>query len=174
MTASASFADRLRAERRAAGLSRADVKSGPTHPATLADWEQGWRLPPARKARELADVLGLDGEQREAFLAARFARQHAEIAHPTSWGHLLRAYRERAGLTRQELGQRLGLPIWQIERCEVWHDLPPPETLPQLIQVLREALDADQPGGFDAERFQKLYETAAATRGNGTVRASRR
>lgn len=159
----ASFADRLQASRREAGLSQQELHRRGIHPQTLRAWEWSWRLPPAGRIATLADAYGLEGPEREQFLAARFSTQLAEVARPSGWGKLVRAYRELAGLTRSQLGDRIGCTVSQVERWEVEGRVPAGEMLPIVSRVLREALAVSPHGDgvFKEDTFHAWYARAS-------------
>jgi transcriptional regulator with XRE-family HTH domain len=60
-------------------------------------------------------------------------------------GNRLREYRERAGLTQQELADRCGLSRFQISRWETGQARPEPAALAPLVHGLNNALE--QSGG---------------------------
>jgi transcriptional regulator with XRE-family HTH domain len=55
-------------------------------------------------------------------------------------GARLRQWRERAGLTQQELADRCGLSRFQISRWETGQTKPAPRALPPLVHGLTEIL----------------------------------
>jgi len=55
-------------------------------------------------------------------------------------GRLLREFRERAGLTQQDLAKRCGLSRFQISRWETGQAKPEPAALDPLVRGLDEAL----------------------------------
>jgi transcriptional regulator with XRE-family HTH domain len=68
-------------------------------------------------------------------------------------GQRLRAWRERAGLTQQELADTCGLSRFQISRWETEENKPEPSALGRLVRGLGEALGRpagdDKPFGVD-------------------------
>lgn len=135
----------------------------------IYEYESGKVLPNPKKARELADALGLTAEEKEifnhAFAQERTARglqgalpssrlseeiAAASIADaPNAFGRLLRAHRLRANLTREELGN--GDRIRRYEMAEV---VPPIEEAEAMLETLGGGISPEERSDFLATRLR--------------------
>jgi transcriptional regulator with XRE-family HTH domain len=132
-------ADRLKAARRNAGLTQADLaKRIGVSQARISSWEQGERHPDAFRLHGLAKALELD--------VLDLLPKGAPVT--------LRVLRLRVGLNQAELAQRLGMPrsTWSaIERGELAVPTDDIGRLAKLLGVDAARVVAAGAGGAEAE-----------------------
>jgi transcriptional regulator with XRE-family HTH domain len=122
--------------------------------STLNRWELDTHEPRLPELTAVLDALGASPAQREQFLrlmraprAAQHLRQEAQTragARGAAWlyslggnGALLRAMRRRAGLSQEQVAERMGVRRHTLSRWEAGEWTPPPERWDPLLSLLR-------------------------------------
>lgn len=128
----------LRAMREARGWSLGRLaRAAGVHASTLSRWESGARQPCVPELESVLDALQVSPEQRVTLMAAlrppRAARRLSQIVPavglpaPPATGDLLRALRQRSGLTQEQVAAAVGVSRTVLTRWERGERVPDAE-----------------------------------------------